>query len=361
MMRFAILIIALFGGPLSLRAADWPEFRGPSAQGLYAGPSLPTEWSADKNVAWKQTIPGLGWSSPVVVAGRVYLTTATPGDVAETEQSLRLLCLDAATGDTLWDKEIFHQDKSSPRIQPKNSHASATPLVADGKVYVHFGHQGTAGVDALSGNILWRKTDLKYAPVHGNGGSPVLVDGLLVFSCDGASEPFVAARDARTGDVKWQTPRSWESVKKFAFSTPLVIEVAGAKQVVSVGAGGVAAYDPKTGAELWKVRHGGYSIVARPAFAHGLVFVSTSYDAASLLAIRVDGHGDVTDSHVAWTLKQGIRTNLRPCQSATNCTSWPIAVWPVVSMPGRALFTGKSACRAAIPHRRYSQMATSIF
>ncbi|MFL5342221.1 MAG: PQQ-binding-like beta-propeller repeat protein [Gemmataceae bacterium] len=305
MMRIPIALIAFFGVVVPVPAADWPEFRGPTAQGLYEGPALPTAWDANTNIAWKKAIPGLGWSSPAVVGGRVYLTTATPGEPAVREQSLRAVCLDAGTGDVVWDKEVFHQGSSSPGIQGKNSHASASPLVADGRVYVHFGHQGTACLDAAGGTVIWKKNDLTYTPVHGNGGSPVLVDGLLIFSCDGATDPFVAARDATTGDVKWRTPRSFDSAKRFAFSTPLAIEVGGAKQVVSVGAGGVAAYDPRTGEEIWKVRHGGYSVVPRPVFAHGLVFVSTSYDAAKFLAILPDGKGDVTDSHVAWTLKEG--------------------------------------------------------
>src|SRR5439155_1071355 len=98
----------------------------------------------------------------------------------------------------------------------------------------------------------------------------------------------------------------------FAFSTPLLVETSGIKQVVLPGAGGVAAYDPKTGDEVWKVTYEGYSVVPRPVFGHGLVFVSTSYDAASLLAIRAGGGGDVTDSHVVWTLKKGAPHNPSP-------------------------------------------------
>jgi outer membrane protein assembly factor BamB len=293
------------------QAGDWPEFRGPTADGHYSGKELPTKWDAKTNIAWKQPIPGLGWSSPAVVNGKVYLTTATPGDVAKPEQSLRAICLDAKTGMPVWDKEVFHQPATSPRIQNKNSHASASPLVRDGKLYAHFGHQGTACLD-LSGKILWTNRELKYAPVHGNGGSPELVDGVLVVSCDGGSGPFVAGLDAETGTVKWKKERTWESAKTFAFCTPTVIEANGAKQVVVPGAGGVAAYDPKTGDELWKVTYSGYSVVPRPVAGHGLVFVSTSYDAASLLAIRTGGKGDVTDTNIAWTLKQGAPHNPSP-------------------------------------------------
>src|SRR5947208_332825 len=108
-------------------AGDWPEFRGPKAQGLYEGPPLPVAWARDKNIAWRKPVAGLGWSSPAIVGGRVYLTTAVPNGE---DQSLRALCLDAASGKTNWDKEVFHQDgRTAPRIQAKNSHASPSPLV----------------------------------------------------------------------------------------------------------------------------------------------------------------------------------------------------------------------------------------
>jgi len=297
---------------ISLRAGDWPEFRGPTAQGIYAGKELPTEWQAGKNIAWKKKIPGLGWSSPAVVEGRIYLTTATPGTVSVSAQSLRALCLDAATGNTIWNQEVFKQSADAPRIQSKNSHASASPLVYAGKVYIHFGHQGSACLNAADGKVIWTSRELHYAPVHGNGGSPVLVDGMLIFSCDGASDSLVAGLDAATGAVKWSKPRTWDSQKKFAFCTPLAIAVDDRKQVVLPGAGGVAAYDPSTGNEIWKVHYSGYSVVPRPAFAHGLVFVSTGFDSPSLLAIRVDGQGDVTRSHVAWTIKNGAPRNASP-------------------------------------------------
>jgi outer membrane protein assembly factor BamB len=241
----------------------------------------------------------LGWSSPVVAAGKVYLTTAESAAGSD-DLSLRALCLDAGTGKPLWNVEIFRQDaKTAPPIHSKNSHASPTPVVATGRLYVHFGHQGTACLD-LEGKVLWRNRDLGYEPVHGNGGSPVLVDDLLVFSRDGARVREVVALEAATGKVRWKTTRPGAVPKGFSFCTPLVITVAGKKQVVSPGSGMVGAYDPATGKEIWRVRHNGYSVIPRPVHGHGLVFVCTGYTTPSLLAIRPDGKGDVTATHVAW-------------------------------------------------------------
>ena len=294
---------------LSACAGDWSEFRGPTAQGVYDGKPLPTQWAPDKNIVWQTPIAGLGWSSPAIVGGKIYLTTAVPKD---NDYSLRAICLDTASGKALWDEEIFQETATySPRVHSKNSHASPSPIVHAGRIYVHFGHQGTACLD-LNGKAIWKNRELKYPPVHGNGGSPVLVDDRLIFSCDGASNPFVAALSAADGKLLWKTPRSWDSTKKFAFATPLAIEVSGKTQVVLPGAGGVAAYDPKSGQEIWKVTYDGYSVIPRPVYGFGMVFLSSGFDSPTLLAIRVDGTGDITDTHVAWRMKKGAPLSASP-------------------------------------------------
>jgi outer membrane protein assembly factor BamB len=289
------------------RGDDWPEFRGPTGQGLVSGGRLPTQWSRTENVVWKQVIPGKGWSSPVVRGERVYLTTSVSSQRSSgNAHSLQAICLDAASGKVLWTKEVFEeQGASAVAIHTKNSHASPTPLVRDGRVYVHFGHQGTACLD-LSGEILWRNTSLRYAPVHGNGGSPILVGDALIFSCDGSDKRFVAALDRTTGQIRWTTPRTGDAERPFSFSTPLAISVEGRTQVVSPGSDMVAAYDVDDGHEIWRVRYDGYSVVPRPVYGHGLVYICTGYNASSLLAIRPTGHDDVTKTHVAWTSRRSM-------------------------------------------------------
>lgn len=304
----------IFAGSLLAMGADWPEFRGPTAQGHHDSP-LPIRWNPQQGIVWRTPIDGLGWSSPAIVGGRVYLTTAVEGE--DGSHSLRALCLDAASGKVQWDREVFREPPGAPQPHAKNSRASPSPVVRDGKIYVHFGHQGTACLD-LNGNIVWQNRELRYAPVHGNGGSPLVAEGLVVFSCDGASDPFVVALDAATGRVRWKTPRSWDSDKKFAFCTPLLIEVDGKKQIISPGAGGVAAYEPKDGSELWRVRFKGYSVVPRPVYGHGMIFISTGYDMAQFLAIRADGRGDVTDTHLVWILKRGAPYNPSPLLSGEH-------------------------------------------
>ncbi len=291
------LSIAAFAISLSIASADWLEFRGPTAQGHSDARGLPLEWSDTKNIQWKTAIPGKGWSSPVIQGGQIILTTAVSegGNL-----SLRVLSVDAASGKVGWNTEVF----TTPPLNhhKKNSDASSTPIIEAGRIYAHFGHYGTACLD-MKGKVLWKQTDLRYPPVHGNGGSPVIVDNALIFSCDGASDPFIAALDKRNGKVLWKVPRQTTAKKNFSFCTPLVIEVKGKKQVISPGSGVVCALDPKDGRELWRVRYGeGYSVVPRPVLAHGLLYLSSGFDKAVIYAIRPDGSGDVTDTHVVWTI-----------------------------------------------------------
>ena len=286
----------------SLVAEDWPQFRGPTGQGISTEKNLPTEWGPDKNVKWKASIPGLGWSSPVLVNGRIYLTTAVPvGEGDKPDQSLRAMCLDAKTGDIIWDEQVFLQDgETAPAIHGKNSHASPTPVVVKDKLFVHFGHMGTARLD-LGGKPIWTNRDLAYKPVHGNGGSPIYHDGLLIFTADGASDPLVIALHAESGEVAWKYARPEVTSNRFAFATPLAIEVNGQTQIVAPGGGSVSGINAKDGTEIWRSYYGdGYSVIPRPVFAHGHVFVSSSYNNPIAFAIRPDGQGDVTKTHVAW-------------------------------------------------------------
>jgi outer membrane protein assembly factor BamB len=292
--------LAAGGAFAGLAAENWPEFRGPTGQGISDARQLPTEWSTTKNVAWKRPVSGNGWSSPLFYNGRIYLTTAVALDSGN-EQKLRALCLEAAEGHTVWDAEVF-QTPITPG-HTKNSQASPTPVIEGDRLYAHFGHMGTACLN-LSGQVLWRNNEHKYPPVHGNGGSPAIVDDLIVFNCDGAHDPFIAALDKNTGATRWKVNRVTGAQKKFSFSTPLVITVKGKKQIISAASGAVFAYEPVAGREIWRVSYGeGYSVIPRPVFRHGLLFVCTGFDAPSILAIRADGAGDTRS--VAWTARKG--------------------------------------------------------
>ncbi len=279
---------------------DWTQFRGPGGQGHSSERDLPLTWSELDNIRWKTPIPGQGWSSPVILGDRIWLTTATGGG-----RSLRALALDRASGSIVRDVEVFHT--SPDNINSKNSHASPTPVLEADRVYVHFGTQGTAALSA-TGEILW-KTKLPYQHQHGSGGSPALWRDLLIISCDGTDTQFVVALDKNTGKVRWRKPRAGYQ----AYTTPLVIQVGEGEQVVSPGAHRAVSYDPATGRELWQVQYGdGFSNVPRPVYAHGLVYICTGFFQPVLMAIRPDGKGDVTSSHTAWTAKRGVSLTPSP-------------------------------------------------
>jgi outer membrane protein assembly factor BamB len=303
-MRFVVTAIILacanFAAAQTSSSAteDWPQFRGPDGQGHSMEHGLPLEWGEARNVRWKSPIAGLGWSSPVVANGKVWITSA----VEQRGISLRAIAFDAETGKEVVNVEVFKIPTDRRDINPKNSWASPTPIIDGDRVYVHFGADGTAALSS-TGEILW-KNRFEYQSQHGAGGSPVVYGDLLIFSCDGSDAAFVIALDKLTGKTKWKTNRGYPSDQ--AYTTPLVIRVSDRDQLISVGAFRARAYDPQTGKEIWRVRYDeGFSNVPRPIFAHGLVVIATGFQQPELLAVRPDGTGDVTKTHIAWSLKRG--------------------------------------------------------
>ncbi len=305
--QFVLAAIATWmSGTNAARGEDWPEFRGPNAQGIYEARALPLNWSKSDGVKWRTELPGGGWSSPVVVGEAIYLTAAVPqvGREAEVEGKqdldLVLLRVDAASGKLLATHKLLTQSGAeAPGIHQKNSHASPTPIFEGGRLYLHFGHQGTACTD-LEGKLIWSTQQLAYPPVHGNGGSPVVVGDLLIFSRDGADISRVTALNKLTGKVIWERERDVVADKKFSFCTPLVLDVAGRKQLILPGSNVVQSLVPESGEEIWRVTYDGYSVIPRPIYSGGLVFVCTGYNRPSLLAIDPTGSGDVTATHLKW-------------------------------------------------------------
>lgn len=285
-------------------AEDWPNFRGPQHDGHSKATGLPVEWSPDKNVVWKKPLPGKAWSSPIVAGDRIYLTNAvavTNEEDWHDTRTLRVMALDAKSGNVLWDKEVFSVgDPAATGVHPKNSFASPTPIFEKDRIYAHFGHLGTACLDS-EGNILWKTQELAYKPQHGNGGCPVIAGDLLIFNCDAADHPFIAALEKDSGKVRWKIPRVSDAKKTFSFCSPLLINVNSQDQVVTPGSNVVQGLNPADGSELWKVRYEGYSVVPQPVYGHGLIFMSTGFDRPSALAIK-PGSGDVTDTNIAWRI-----------------------------------------------------------
>ncbi len=306
------------------QAAEFSQFRGQTGQGVAAGRDLPLQWSESKNVDWKRPIPGKGWSSPVVADGRIWLTTAIEQAASDEQRDSRLrdlppnkqrelrvvdgiellvLSVDLATGDLLKTVKLF--DVENPDlIHHVNSYASPTPVLDEGRVYCHFGTFGTACLDASSGDVIWsRRLPLEHGV--GPGSSPIVFENLLVLVCDGTDKQYVTALEKSTGKTAWKTDRppirAERGDLRKAFSTPLLLGTGAQTQMVIPGAQWFISYDPTTGKELWRVDHGrGFSNVPRPVAGKGMVFLCTGFSKAQLWAIRTDGSGDVTSTHVAW-------------------------------------------------------------
>ncbi len=316
---WGLFLLALAPG---LVRADWPEFRGPwgnghaQASGNSEPLGVPLHWSETNNIKWKVAIPFKGWSTPVVMNGQVWLTTAT-----EDGHDFYAIGLDAETGEIQFNEKVFHSDNPEPlgNGASMNCYATPSPVIEPGRVYVHFGSFGTACLDTATGQVLWKRDDLPCRHYRGPSSSLVLFENLVILTMDGANLQYHAALDKKTGRTVWKTNRSvkWNDEHvpgqmardgdlRKAHSTPLIVQAAGKTQMLSAGAKAAYAYDPRDGRELWRVEHPDYSAAPRPLFDQGLAFFVTGLSRTELLAVKTDGEGDVTRDKVVWRLKTHI-------------------------------------------------------
>jgi len=312
---FLALALLSAAGPPALNLAEvWPEFRGPFGNGYSPARGLPLHWGEGRNVRWKTAIHGRGWSTPAVWGRQVWLTTAS-----EDGRQMSVLCLDRETGRILLDRVLFRNANPEPLGNSVNSYASPSPLVDEGRVIVHFGSYGTACLDTRTFQTLWVRRDLPCRHYRGPASSPIAFEKSVILTFDGVDVQYLAALDRATGRTLWRADRTaeWndldarglpqmEGDARKAHSTPIVIQVGGRPLLVSVGAKAAYGHDPRTGREVWKASFSGFSASLRPVAGHGLVFIPTGYSGQPFWALRPDGQGDVTRTHVAWTLTRGV-------------------------------------------------------
>ena len=301
---FVLFLLGVFC--FTARAEEqWNQFRGPNGDGTSSAVGLPTSWSDNKNVKWKTGVRGKGWSSPAIWEDQVWITTAPPDG-----KQLFAICLDLASGKVVHDVKVFDIPNPQPLGVDRNSYASPTPFVEAGRVYVHFGAHGTACLDTKSGAVLWTRQDLECNHHRGPASSPIVWQDLLVLTFDGFDLQYVVALDTKTGKTVWKTDRDFAygtdngDVKK-AYATPRVVKVDGRLELIVPSAGATAAYDPRTGKELWRVKSGGMNASCRPVVGDGMAFIGTADGGFHLFAVKLGGEGDVTGSHVAWKLSKG--------------------------------------------------------
>jgi outer membrane protein assembly factor BamB len=306
-----LLLLAALPAAAADRDASWPEFRGPTGDGHARASGLPVRWSETDNVRWKTPIHDKGWSSPVVWGDQVWLTTATADG-----KRMYAVAIERGTGKVVYDIKLF--DVAKPQWAPdENSYASPTPAIEAGRVYVHFGSYGTACLDTVTGKVVWARRDLPCNHWRGPASSPILFENLLILTFDGYDYQYVTALDKTTGKTVWRADRTIRygtdngDLKK-AFATPTVIEVGGRPQLISPAAVATTAYDPRTGRELWRVYHGGMNAAERPVFGAGHVFLTSGDGGLNLIAVRPDGQGDVTRTHLDWKTNRNVPHRASP-------------------------------------------------
>lgn len=286
---------------------NWPDWRGPAADGHSDSEALPLHWSETENIVWKTAVHDLGHSTPVVWGDQIWLTTAK-----EDGTVLYAVCVDLESGEVVYDLEVFRVEEPQ-RIHPNNSYATPSAAIEEGRVYVHFGTFGTACIDTASGDVLWRRTDLNCDHMQGPVSSPVIFEDMVIVHLEGGDEQFIAALDKRTGETVWLYHRPedlYEGIEPLyllkSYHTPVILEVDGEPQMVSNGALLVTGHEPRTGKEIWRVRYRDDNPISRIVSGHGLLFVNSGGNpgASQLFAIRQGGVGDVTESHVVWTLTE---------------------------------------------------------
>lgn len=292
-------------------ADSWTRFRGNLDNGYSTAKNVPLHWNDSTNIKWKVPIPGRGWSSPVVLDGKVWLTTASPDG-----KEFFVVGIQSETGKIFLNKKIFEAEPTQ-ETHPLNSFASPTPALEPGRVYVHFGTYGTACLDTGSGKVLWQRTDIHCDHGVGPGSSPILYQDLLILTMDGMDVQFVEALDKNTGKTVWKKQRIVDfgdltpDCRK-AFSTPVILKIDNIDQMVCVGPQVMESFRPLTGEHIWKVRFEGFSASARPVTGNGMIFINTGFGQSWLMAIRLGGKGDMTDQSIVWSSKKNMTARSSP-------------------------------------------------
>jgi outer membrane protein assembly factor BamB len=290
--RWLVIAAAFFWfGSLSL-AGDWPQWRGPRGDGVSDDRHVPVRWSQTENISWKVAIPGKGHSSPIVWGDRIFITTCL-----EQEQKRVLLCLDRRTGNVLWQRTVL-----IARLEPKhdlNSYASSTPATDGHFVWVTFLNMPNFEVYCydFEGNLVWHRSPGEFHSKHGFCSPPIPYKDTIILNGDQDAEAYLVALDKATGRERWRTDRP-NRVRSYC--PPLIIDSAGRKQLVLTGSLCTAGYDPDTGKLIWIVDGPTEQFVASMVFLDDIVFLTSGYPEYHVMAIRPDGHGNVTQTHVLW-------------------------------------------------------------
>ena len=295
----ALMIGILLFSANFARAENWPGWRGPRADGTCIEQDIPTNWDP-AGALWKTELPGKGHASAIVWGDRVFTVTG----ITETKERI-LLCLDRTSGKILWQQTVVQGPLE--KIHKENSYASGTPATDGQRVYVTFRVGDdivVAAHDLAGGKQLWRVRPGTHAGEWGFSNTPVLYKDKVIIDGDGKGDSFLIALNRSDGKTLWRKNRTNKGI---SYSAPFIRELAGRTQLIQCGDRCVTGFDPDTGEQLWTVDGPSQEFVATPVYSEkaGLVFISSSWPKTVLLAIRPDGRGNVTQTHVAWSDTKG--------------------------------------------------------
>jgi len=297
--RWTILVLATIVLPAGSRASaeNWPQWRGPRGDGSSQETGLPREWSPEQGIAWKTPLPGAGHASPIVWENQVFVPTAL-----EDEQKRVLLAINRLNGQILWQRTVLQSPLEGKH--PLNSYASGTPAT-DGKlIYQAFLDRDEMVVSAIdfSGEIRWQVRPGPFASKHGFCSCPVLYEDLVIVNGDHDGDSYLVALNRNDGAVEWKVARENHTR---SYSTPLLRTIDGRDQMILSGDQCVASYNPRTGERHWIIDGPTEQFVASIVYGEQLLFMTAGFPEHHILAIRPDGRGNVTDTHIVWRTRRG--------------------------------------------------------
>ena len=297
---FSVIIGSLIISSLTnLKAENWPGWRGPNGDGTSSETNLPTQWDSVTNVMWKIPVPGIGHGSPIIWEDRIFIISAIP----ETQERI-LLCYNSTDGSLLWKTTVLQAPLET--IHNDNSYASGTPVTDGRYIYVSFldGENIVVAAHDFTGKQIWIQRPGTFTGPHGHSCSPVLYNDKVIINGASKEKAFLAALSKTDGQILWKVDHSNPAN---SYSAPLIREMDGRMQLIYCGNQQVSSFNPEDGSRYWFVNGPSQEFCATPVYSEkaGLLFVSSSWPERHLLAIRPDGQGDVTNTHVAWRSTQG--------------------------------------------------------
>jgi len=294
MHRFSLAVFFLGFAFSAMAAENWPEWRGPRGDGSSNDPAVPVEWSVEEDIAWKTELPGTGHASPIIWDDRIYTVAA----IEETGERL-LLCLDRNDGAILWKKVALESPFEG--IHRLNSRASSTPATDGERVFVSFLDQDEMYVAAhdMDGKKLWDARPGGFSSKHGYCSSPILWKDTVIVNGDHDGDGYIVALDQSTGEEVWKTMRPNNTR---SYCTPIIRTIDGRDQLILSGTKCVASYDPNNGEQHWIIDGPTEQFVASLVYNpdENLLFMTSGFPQKHMLAIRPDGSGNVTKTHIAW-------------------------------------------------------------